>query len=117
MNGTTATVVVPDSLADEIVKQAVANHSEKVILAPTISKDASRIEVSLPASAVQDLAEKTEAGLLVSTPVTTVEISNQGLDRLGSTDGAVTIAAEKAGNTVTLSITAGGQTVEKFRAA
>lgn len=95
----------------EIVRQAVANHSEAVIIAPRISGNVTQTEVSIPASTVEQLGRQTEASLAVSTPVACVTISNRGLGDLSGAGGTVTIATKLTGNMAELSITAGGGAV------
>ena len=112
VSGGKATATVDTSTGGEIVKQAVANDSETVVIAPKITGDVSRTEVSIPASTVGQLGSQTEASLTVSTPVADVTIPNGGLGSLGSAGGTVTVAAEKTGNTVELTVTAGGKAVE-----
>ena len=102
------------STGGEIVKQAVANDSETVVIAPKITGDVSRAEVSIPASTVGQIGSQTGASLTVSTPIADVTIPNGGLGSLGSAGGTVTVAAEKTGNTVELTVTAGGRAVESI---
>ncbi len=112
VSGGKATATVDTSTGGEIVKQAVANKSETVVIAPKITGDVSKTEVSIPASTVGQLGSQTSASLTVSTPVADVTIPKVGLGSLGSAGGTVTVAAEKVGNTVELSVTAGGRAVE-----
>lgn len=112
VSGGKATATVDTSTGGEIVKQAVANDSETVVIAPKITGDVSKTEVSIPASTVGQLGSQTSASLTVSTPVADVTIPNGGLGSLGSAGGTVIVAAEKTGNTVELTVTAGGRAVE-----
>lgn len=108
----TASAAVDASMGDEIVRQAVDNNSETVVIAPQVTGDVAKTEVSIPAATVGQIGSQTSASLTVSTPVAGVTIPNGGLGSLASAGGTVTVAAEKAGNTVELSVTAGGRTVE-----
>lgn len=109
--GETATATVNKATADEVVKQATENQSETVVIAPEVKGDVTKTEVSLPAETVGALGSGTQANLTVSTPVAEVTIPNGGLGSLSSGGGKVTVTAEKQGNRVTLSITAGGERV------
>ena len=112
--GGTAAAAVNSSMGSEIVKQAVANDSETVVIAPKVTGDVTKTAVSIPASTVEQLGSKTEASLTVSTPVADVTIPNGALSSLSSEGGSVTVTAEVKGNTVELSVTAGGKTVENI---
>lgn len=90
----------------------MVNDSETVVIAPKITGSVTKVEVSIPASTVEQLGTQTSASLTVSTPVADVTIPNGGLGSLGSAGGTVTVAAEKTGNTVELTVTAGGRAVE-----
>lgn len=107
----TASAAVDASMGDEIVRQAVDNNSETVVIAPQVTGDVAKTEVSIPAATVGQIGSQTSASLTVSTPVAEVSIPNGGLGSLASAGGTVTVAAEKAGNTVELSVTAGGKAV------
>lgn len=61
---------------------------------------------------VEQIGGKTDASLTVSTPAADVTIPNGGLSSLSGTSMMVTITAEKTGNTVELSLTVDGKTVE-----
>ena len=110
--GGTTTTTVNTTMGQEIVKQAVANKSEDVVIAPKITGSVTKAEVSIPASTVGQLGSQTNASLTVSTPVADVTIPNGGLGSLSSAGGAVTVTAQQTGNTVELTVTAGGKTVE-----
>lgn len=112
VSGGKATATVDTSTGGEIVKQAVANKSETVVIAPKVTGSVTKAEVSIPASTVGQIGSQTSASLTVSTPVADVTIPNGGLGSLGSAGGTVTVAAEQTGNTVELTVTAGGRAVE-----
>ncbi|MDE6259817.1 MAG: S-layer homology domain-containing protein [Oscillospiraceae bacterium] len=109
--GGKATTTVDTATGNEIVKQAVANKSEDVVIAPKVTGSVTKSEVSIPAATVGQIGRQTNASLTIATPVANVTIPNGGLGSLSSTGGAVTVTAEKMGNTVELSVTAGGRTV------
>lgn len=108
VSGGTASAVVSGDMASQLVDQAASGVST-VVIAPEISGSVNRTEVSIPASAVSGIAGGSSAALKVETPAANITISNSGLASLGGQD--VTIAAEKTGGTVSVEITAGGQTV------
>ncbi len=112
-NGTTATCTVTTALANEIVKQAAANDSETIVIAPAISQDLPQVHVSIPAAALGEMGRKTDAGLTVSTPIANVTVPNGGLQGLSRTGGTVVIAAGRTDDFVELKITAGGQAVKR----
>ena len=103
---------VDAAIGAEIVRQAVSNGSDHVVIAPEITERVTRVEVSIPASTVEQLRSQTKASLTISTPVAAVTIPNGGLGRLAGTDGTVTVTAERVGRVVTLSVmTADGRSV------
>lgn len=111
--GGTATATVSTSLGNEIVKQAVANKSETVVIAPKTG-NATKTEVSIPAATVGQIGTQTSASLIVSTSVADVTIPNGGLDSLASAGGTVTVTAQQTGDSVELLVTAGGEVVESI---
>lgn len=113
VSGGTATAAVDTSMGNEMVKQAAANDSETVVIAPKVTGDVSKTEVSIPASTVGQIGSQTGASLTVSTPVADVTIPNGGLGSLASAGGTVTVTAEQAENRVELTVTAGGKAVER----
>lgn len=112
-NGTTAMCAVTTALANEIVKQAAANDSETIVIAPAIGQDLPQVHVSIPAAALGEMGRKTDAGLTVSTPIANVTVPNGGLQGLSRTGGTAVIAVERTEDFVELKITAGGQAVKR----
>lgn len=110
-NGT-ATTTINTAMGQEIVRQATANKSENVVIAPSVTGNVTKAEVSIPASTVGQIGSQTNASLTVSTPVADVTIPNGGLGSLGSAGGTVIVTAQQTGNSVELTVTAGGQTVQ-----
>lgn len=111
-NGT-ATTVLNAAGGSELVRQAVANQSKNVIIKPEITGDVTKTEVSIPASTVSQLNSQTKADLTVSTPIADVTIPNAALSTLSSAGGSLKTVTEQEENTVTLTLTAGGKTVER----
>lgn len=110
--GGMATATVSTDLGSEIVRQAVSNKSENVVIAPKITGSVTKAEVSIPASTMGQIGTQTSANLIVSTPVAAVVILNSGLGSLSNSGGTITVAAEKTGNTIELIVTTGRKTVE-----
>lgn len=111
--GSTAAASVTTSVGDEIIKQAVDKRSSNIVIAPEVEGNVTRTEVSIPASTVGQIGSETNASLTVSTPAADVVIPNGALISLSGAGGSVTVATEQTGNTVELSVTAGGRTVDK----
>ena len=114
VQGNTATSRVDSSIGNEIVKQAVANKSENVVIAPNITGNVSKTEVSIPASTLEQIGDQTNADLTVSTSVADVTIPNGGLGSLSSSGGTVIVTAEQRDNFVELTITASGKAVQSI---
>ena len=112
VNNGTATTAINTAMGNEIVKQAVANKSEEVVIAPNVTGSVTKAEVSIPASTVGQIGSQTNASLTVSTPVADVTIPNGGLGSLSSAGGTVTVTAEQVGSSVELTVTAGGRTIQ-----
>ena len=108
VQGGTASAVVN---GDQLVDEAIENQSEAVVIRPEVAGEVTKIEVSIPASAVSRIRDETGAALTVSTPVADVTISNGALEALSGADGSVSIVTERVGNTVVLTLTADGQEV------
>lgn len=107
-----AKTVVNTAGGDKLIREAVANHSEAVVIKPEITSGVTKAEVSIPASTVGRIQSETKANLTVSTPVADVTIPNAALNTLSSAGGAVSVATEQVENAVTLTLTAGGKSVE-----
>ena len=108
-----ASTVLNTAAGDELVKEAAANQSGNVVIKPEITGDVTKTEVSLPASTVNRLGSETDAALTVSTPVADVTIPNESLGALSGAGGTVSVVTEQVnGNTVVLTLTAGGKDVE-----
>lgn len=109
--GGEASASVSTAMGNEIVKQAVENKSESVVISPKVTGNVTKTQVSIPASTVGQIGSQTGASLTVSTPVADVTIPNGGLGSLASPGGTVTVTAEQVGNSVQLTVTAGGEAV------
>lgn len=111
IRGDTAASVITSEIVREIINQAVKNDSGEVVIAPVVKTDVTRAEVTLPAAALTEIEQKTNAGLVISTPHADVRLQNSGLSTLSDRQ-AVVVATERTGTALALSIMANGQTVE-----
>ena len=103
--------VITDKQADKLMKDAIDNGSETIII------DAATPLVSLPASFLKDAGSKTSADILIATPVASIRLPNGVLGELASLGGTITVRAllEKQTGTSTLlslDVTAGGKPVD-----
>ena len=112
ISGDTATSVITSAIAQEIIKQATANNSGEVIIAPVVRADVTKTEITLPAAVLSEIEQKTNAGLIISTPHADVSFQNSGLSTLSNRQDVV-VATERTGNALELSITVGGQPMER----
>lgn len=109
--GDTAISIITSEIAQEIIKQAAANDSSEIVIAPVIKTDVSKTEITLPSTVLNEIEQKTNAGLVISTPHADVCFQNSGLSEL-SNKRDVIITTEQAGSALELSVTVGGQPVE-----
>ena len=107
-----ASTTINTSIGNEIVKQIKSNNSESLLIVPQISREVTKTEVSIPTAIVNQIGSQTSASLTVSTPVANVTIPNGGLSSLSNAGGTVTITTEKTGDTVELTVTSDGRSVE-----
>ena len=110
-NGT-ANTVLSVSDGNQLVREAVKNQSEAIVIKPEITSDVSKTQVSIPASTVGQIQSQTDAALTVASPIADVTIPNAALGTLSGAGGAVGVATEQVGDAVKLTLTANGQTVE-----
>ena len=109
----TANTVLSAADGTKLVREAVANQSKNVVIKPEITSDVAKAEVSIPSSTVRQLSSATDAALTVSSPIADVTISNAALDTLSQAGGSVSVAAEKAEQSVVVTLAAGGEIVEQ----
>ena len=110
-NGT-ASAVVSTAAGARLVKEAVENQSQNIVIKPEITGDVTKTEVSIPASTVSQIKSQTNAALTVSAPIADVTIPNEALDTLSRAGGTVNVVTEQAEQAVVLTVTAGGKTVD-----
>ncbi|MDE7220652.1 MAG: S-layer homology domain-containing protein [Oscillospiraceae bacterium] len=109
----TASTVVSDKDGSDLVREAVTNQSQNVVIKPEITGDVTKTEVFIPSSTVSQLSSETDAALTVSSPVADVTISNAALDTLSQAGGTVSVVAEKTEGAVVLSLAVDGEVVEE----
>lgn len=112
IRGDTAASIITSAIAQEIIKQATTNNSGEVIIAPVVRTDVKKTEITLPATVLSEIEQKTDASLVISTPHADVSFQNSGLSTLSNGQDVV-VATERTGNALKLSITVGGQPVER----
>lgn len=110
-NGT-ATSILSTAGGDQLVRMAVENQSEQIVIKPEITGSVTKTAVSIPASTVSQINSQTDAALTVASPIADVTIPTGALDTLGSAGGAVNVVTEQVGGAVALTLTAGGKTVD-----
>ena len=110
-NGT-ANAVLSASGGNQLVKEAVKNQSDTIVIKPEITSDVSKTQVSIPASTVSQIQSETNAALTVASPIADVTIPNGALNTLSRAGGTVNVVTEQVGDAVALTLTADGKTVE-----
>ena len=112
ISGGTAVVSVSTAMGGEIVKQAVDNGSTYITITPDgITSGVDKVEVAIPASTAAQIGSRTNASLIISTPLADVSIPNSALYGLSNAGGAVAVTTEKSGNAVTVAVTANGSSI------
>ncbi len=112
--GNTSSVTLDGSIADAIIAEAVNKDSENIILTVDAPDHANEVVITIPASTMADLTDKTDANLTVSSPIADVTITNDGLASLGSGAASVEIAAKADGDTVQITVSKDGQPVSNI---
>lgn len=114
VDGDQASASVDANTVDQLTDQATSSGSGSVTVAVKAPSDVSQVAVSLPASAVADLADKTDAALNIETPVASVTIPNDSLAELSTGSQALSVtAAKNENNTVSITVAKDGETVDK----
>ncbi len=110
-NGTASTIVSPTD-GSNLVKQALENQSQNVVIKPEITSNVSKTDVSIPSSTLSRIGNETNAALTVSTHIADVTIPNAALDTLSSAGNTVSVAAEQKGQTVVMTLSADNKPIE-----
>ena len=108
----TANTVLSASGGNQLVKEAVKNQSDTIVIKPEITSDVTKTQVSIPASTVSQIQNETNAALTVSTPIADATIPREALNTLSQAGGTVNVVTEQVGDAVALTLTADGKTVE-----
>lgn len=104
------TASISDADAKKLVETAGKIEGGNVEIVPTVDKDAQKVTVTLPASAVSGVAESKTGSAVVKTPVADVELDNNAIKSLGETaKESVGITAEKKDDEVKITVTADGK--------
>lgn len=117
VNKGSASATVDQAMGDEILRQAVENQSQSVVIAPNMNGDVSKTQVSLPANTVDQIASQTNANLTVSTPLANVTFPNSSLEALASNGGQISLSTQISDNTLELTISANGEPVSDLPAS
>ncbi len=110
----TASAVVSAGDVDKLVQAAAENQSPTIVIKPEIAGDVTEAQVSIPASTMSQIQNKTNASLTISTPIANATIPHEALDTLAGEDGEIIVTAKQTGQAVTFTLTAGGETVEQI---
>ncbi len=110
----TASAVVSAGDVDKLVQEAAENQSPTIVIKPEIAGDVTEAQVSIPASTMSQIQNKTSASLTISMPIADATIPREALDTLASEDGEIIVTAKQTGQAVTFTLTAGGETVEQI---
>lgn len=110
----TASAVVSAGDVDKLVQEAAENQSPTIVIKPEIAGDVTEAQVSIPASTMSQIQNKTNASLTISTPIADATIPREALDTLASEDGEIIVTAKQTGQAVTFTLTAGGEMVERL---
>ena len=92
-----STTTVDAKTADKIVDKAVANKSTEVIVDAAGNNNVASSEVAIPEKTVKELAEKTDANLVIKTDNGKVDLDRTALAAVAEqagTDGTVKLAVE-----------------------
>lgn len=112
-----AVVSVGSGDAQSMVREAAQNNSSNVTVIAEIpaGQSAGTVRAELPASAVSDLYNRTNASLTVETPIASVVIPNASLYQLGSGSGSVSVVTTRnSANTVSVSVQRNGYSVSSL---
>lgn len=103
----TASATMSNTQASKMVNDAAKNKSDNVIVKVDVPEgvDVTEVSATIPASAVKGLADKTNANLIVETPVASITLPNAALAALGDTSGTVTVkATQDDEDTITVAV-------------
>ncbi len=129
-NGTKTTAATVDTaVAEEIIKNAVSNKSQEMIVDATSTKSVTetaagtRSEVTLSATAVSNIASKTEAAFTIRTDAAEVKLDREAVKAVAEAAGSTgdvklevaTLAQDDAKVQVDLKLVTSGGNVSEFK--
>ena len=104
----TATSTITATDGNRLVNELVRNGSDQLVIAPKIGQDVSGVEVSIPATVVKQLAERTDADLQIATGFAEVNI---GSDELDGHSGSLVMEAQRTEDGISTKVSIGGVSV------
>ena len=104
----TATSTITATDGNRLVNELVRNGSDQLVIAPKIGQDVSGVEVSIPATVVKQLAERTDADLQIATGFAEVNI---GSDELDGHSGSLVMEARRTEDGISTKVSIGGVSV------
>lgn len=110
--GGNATVVVPEKTLEAMAEQVTGDELVLKINAP----GATKVDVSIPAKALTDFAEKTGAALTYELgDVATISIPNEALATVFGTSGTAKISAQASGGSIGFTIQVSGRSLKAIK--
>ena len=107
-----ATVVVPEKTLEAMAEQVTGDELVLKIEAP----GATKVDVSIPAKALSDFAEKTGAALTYELgDVATISIPNEALATVFGTSGNAKISAQASGSSIGFTIQVSGRALKTIK--
>lgn len=105
VSGDSARSAISPAVGRRIVDQAAKNGSGAVVIAPAVQGDVSEVQVTIPAGTVGDLGRRTDADVVVDTPVARIAVDNSALT--GLSGGDVTISARRQDSVLSITVRSG----------
>lgn len=91
-----ATISIPDAAIETIIKALVEKNEDQIVIAPTITGEASKISIEFTRTAAAGIVEQTAAVLVLKTDIANVTVSNDMLAKIAAKKGEkVTLTVEK----------------------
>ena len=108
----TATVVVSEKALEAMAEQVTGDE----LVLKVEAKGATKVDVSIPAKALSDFAEKTGAALTYELgDVATISIPNEALATVFGTSGNAKISAQASGSNIGFSIQVSGRSLKAIK--
>ncbi len=74
-----------------VVKSVTENNADSIVIAPEIKGEAKEVKINLPKAAVNEIAEKTTASLVIETKTASVEVPTAVLNEIASQAGGANV--------------------------